>query len=186
MKMKEIDFKSITVKELKQIFDRHGVKYEEGAIERMKENQKLVMVLRQTGPNGIFLETSVTTPIGNYDPTWEIDDKLTIEKVPALTCLRCEKKWLSMKEEKPKTCPNCRSPYWDTARREIQNELEHIRRGNIEQNMLRCYYQVLRSHHLKKNPERKKSDILQECVAAVKKSYPGFVAMYDKSFFLEQ
>jgi death on curing protein len=29
-------------------------------------------------------------------------------------CLRCGHSWKTRKEEKPKTCPKCKSPYWST------------------------------------------------------------------------
>lgn len=33
-------------------------------------------------------------------------------------CLRCPHKWYPRKPELPKTCPKCRSPYWNTPRRD--------------------------------------------------------------------
>lgn len=38
-------------------------------------------------------------------------------KLPKLRCLRCNHEWHPRKEEMPKTCPNCKSPYWDRERR---------------------------------------------------------------------
>jgi predicted Zn-ribbon and HTH transcriptional regulator len=35
-----------------------------------------------------------------------------------LTCLRCGAEWWPRTPEKPKTCPKCRSPYWDTPRKD--------------------------------------------------------------------
>lgn len=29
------------------------------------------------------------------------------------TCKRCEHSWNSRVPDKPKSCPNCKSPYWD-------------------------------------------------------------------------
>ncbi len=30
-----------------------------------------------------------------------------------LKCLRCGNTWVKKFEENPKTCPSCKSPYWD-------------------------------------------------------------------------
>ena len=35
--------------------------------------------------------------------------------LPTNTCLRCGHTWVK-RIEKPKFCPRCRSPYWDTPR----------------------------------------------------------------------
>ena len=35
--------------------------------------------------------------------------------LPTNTCLRCGHTWVK-RIEKPKFCPKCRSPYWDTPR----------------------------------------------------------------------
>jgi len=32
-------------------------------------------------------------------------------------CERCNHKWLPKESYKPKVCPKCKSPYWDTPRR---------------------------------------------------------------------
>ena len=36
-------------------------------------------------------------------------------------CIRCNHQWTPKKgfkeKEKPKTCPKCRSPYWDTEKK---------------------------------------------------------------------
>lgn len=34
-------------------------------------------------------------------------------KVFRCTCQRCPKVWITMQQTKPKTCPNCKSPWWD-------------------------------------------------------------------------
>lgn len=48
----------------------------------------------------------------------------TIEYMPTITlkgfqCERCEHKWLPKEntKDKPKVCPKCKSPYWDTPRK---------------------------------------------------------------------
>ena len=33
-------------------------------------------------------------------------------------CLRCGHTWVPRKEDKPRQCPNCHSPYWDIPRKE--------------------------------------------------------------------
>ena len=37
-------------------------------------------------------------------------------KIPTLKCNRCNHEWIRRQEIKPKTCPKCRSPYWNKAR----------------------------------------------------------------------
>jgi hypothetical protein len=32
-------------------------------------------------------------------------------------CLRCEHEWIKRKEQEPKWCPSCNSPYWNKARK---------------------------------------------------------------------
>ncbi len=32
-------------------------------------------------------------------------------------CNRCNHRWIPREGEKPKVCPKCKSPYWDTPRR---------------------------------------------------------------------
>lgn len=36
--------------------------------------------------------------------------------LPILTCIRCSHKWVPRKDIPPKSCPNCRSPYWNKER----------------------------------------------------------------------
>jgi Zn finger protein HypA/HybF involved in hydrogenase expression len=33
--------------------------------------------------------------------------------IPTLKCLRCKGKWHPRKEKLPKTCPKCRSAFWN-------------------------------------------------------------------------
>jgi len=37
--------------------------------------------------------------------------------IPKRKCKRCGNEWFLRKPEEPKTCPKCRSPYWDKERR---------------------------------------------------------------------
>jgi len=39
-------------------------------------------------------------------------------KVKGYKCERCEHKWQPRKEDYPRTCPKCKSPYWDKPRKE--------------------------------------------------------------------
>jgi predicted Zn-ribbon and HTH transcriptional regulator len=36
--------------------------------------------------------------------------------LPRLECNRCEYRWIPRTEQKPKRCPRCNSPYWDSPR----------------------------------------------------------------------
>jgi len=38
-------------------------------------------------------------------------------EVEGYECLRCRHKWIPKNVKKPKTCPHCRSPYWDVPRK---------------------------------------------------------------------
>lgn len=45
-----------------------------------------------------------------------------IIKIKGLKCERCEHEWVPHNiEQKPKVCPNCKSPYWDKPRRKVKN-----------------------------------------------------------------
>lgn len=37
-------------------------------------------------------------------------------------CTRCKHEWYPRGKEPPKTCPKCRSPYWDMARKSKKKE----------------------------------------------------------------
>ncbi len=37
--------------------------------------------------------------------------------IKELTCKRCKGKWFPAFKHKPKRCPKCRTPLWDTPRR---------------------------------------------------------------------
>ncbi len=43
--------------------------------------------------------------------------------LPTLTCLRCGYTWIP-REEKPKQCPNCKSPKWDEKPNDKEKEHE--------------------------------------------------------------
>ena len=40
-------------------------------------------------------------------------------KLRKLKCKRCEHEWLP-RTEYPTVCPNCKSPYWDTPRKNVK------------------------------------------------------------------
>ncbi len=37
-------------------------------------------------------------------------------KVPGYACGRCNHTWVPRSMKMPKTCPKCKSPYWNTPR----------------------------------------------------------------------
>lgn len=37
--------------------------------------------------------------------------------VKGYRCKRCGHEWTPKKKEEPKVCPHCKSPYWNTARK---------------------------------------------------------------------
>jgi predicted Zn-ribbon and HTH transcriptional regulator len=41
-------------------------------------------------------------------------------KLKQLKCQRCEHEWIA-RIDSPKVCPNCRSPYWNTPRRQVKS-----------------------------------------------------------------
>lgn len=41
--------------------------------------------------------------------------KITVE---GYKCERCGYEWVKRKEEKPRVCPKCHSPYWDIPRKQ--------------------------------------------------------------------
>ena len=47
---------------------------------------------------------------------------MTSYKIPTLKCLRCEHEWFPRKQEPPKLCPKCNSPYWDRPRKVKKDE----------------------------------------------------------------
>jgi len=41
-----------------------------------------------------------------------------VDKIEQQKCLRCGWKWFPAKLMKPRTCPKCRSAYWDLPRKD--------------------------------------------------------------------
>lgn len=68
---------------------------------------------------------------------------------------------------------------------DIPGELEHIPKRPYPQGMLRDMYQDMRMHSLSKKAEKKQSakEVLDECIAHLRKDYPSFEFRYDKEFF---
>lgn len=40
--------------------------------------------------------------------------------VPGFQCERCEHKWQPRGKTRPRVCPNCKSAYWDTPRKDAK------------------------------------------------------------------
>ena len=55
-------------------------------------------------------------------------------ELPKLKCKRCGHKWAPRKEERPLTCPNCKSPYWDKERIRKKMKKEEIIKKYGEEN----------------------------------------------------
>ncbi len=70
-------------------------------------------------------------------------------------------------------------------REQVKQELEHIPRGNFQQNELRMAYWFWRTHSLGKRAEKNetKEDVLKKSVETIKKDYPNFAPKFDRSFF---
>jgi len=45
------------------------------------------------------------------------------ETIKKVFCHRCKYEWFPRIMTQPKTCPRCKSPYWDTPRRKKKNEM---------------------------------------------------------------
>jgi predicted nucleic acid-binding Zn-ribbon protein len=48
----------------------------------------------------------------------DYDDYARMLPYPRCTCLRCGKVWDPRTPHKPRTCPGCRSVYWDIPKKE--------------------------------------------------------------------
>lgn len=66
-------------------------------------------------------------------------------------------------------------------RDEVKSELEHIPRGDINQNFLRQFYWLGRMHSFKTGEN--KEGVLEHAIQMIKKDTPGFVPKYDTEFF---
>jgi len=45
-------------------------------------------------------------------------------RMPHYICQRCGYDWIPRTEVQPRTCPKCKSPYWDRPRRTPKTELK--------------------------------------------------------------
>lgn len=57
-------------------------------------------------------------------------------KLPTFECLRCSHKWHPQKEEKPKVCAYCKSPYYESV--SMQGASPQKRRHDRECNAPQC------------------------------------------------
>lgn len=66
----------------------------------------------------------------------------------------------------------------------IQEELSHIPKEDLNQNLLRMSYNGMRESSLAGNiPERTKEEVLIKCIQMIKKDNPDFKASYDYEYF---
>ncbi len=73
-------------------------------------------------------------------------------------------------------------------RETVHEELKHIPRGSIEQNMFRAQYQVGRMNSMGKkaqNPDSKEA-VMKDILEFYKKKYPDFEPQYDRQFFRQK
>jgi hypothetical protein len=70
-------------------------------------------------------------------------------------------------------------------RETVRDELKHIPRGPIDQNLFRAVYQSARMNSMGKKAEtpNSKEAVLRDCLEYYKKRYPNFDPQYDKDFF---
>lgn len=70
-------------------------------------------------------------------------------------------------------------------RETVSEELKHIPRGPIEQNMFRGLYQAVRMESMGKKAQtpNSKEGVMKACLDHYKKTYPDFDVQYDKEFF---
>jgi len=65
----------------------------------------------------------------------------------------------------------------------VAEELEHVPRGSLDQNMLRATYNALRRHDLSVNPDFPAKDSLRAAIEIARKDKPDFSPIYDRDFF---
>jgi len=54
---------------------------------------------------------------GETAPDWCYPRFLSFGLTDSFTCKRCGHGWIPNSTTKPKVCPKCKSPYWDTTRK---------------------------------------------------------------------
>lgn len=75
------------------------------------------------------------------------------------------------------------------AMREVTKaELEHIPKGDINQNMFRAVYQSARMNSQGSHAQHpnSKEAVMKSCLEFYRKRYPDFEPKYDKGFFFEK
>jgi hypothetical protein len=67
----------------------------------------------------------------------------------------------------------------------VKNELKHIPyiKGNLEQNLFRAAYNMVRRHDLAQNPATPPSLSFGKALKEVRKTNPSFMPIYDRDFF---
>lgn len=67
----------------------------------------------------------------------------------------------------------------------VANELKHIPHinGNLEQNLFRSGYNMMRRHDLAQNPVTPLSLSFRKALEEVRKTNPSFMPIYDRDFF---
>lgn len=70
-------------------------------------------------------------------------------------------------------------------REEVLQELKHIPKGALPQGELRAMYWMQRMHSLGKKAtnEQTPKQVLERCIAYLKKDYPDFDFKYNEEFF---
>jgi hypothetical protein len=73
-------------------------------------------------------------------------------------------------------------------RNQVKEELRHIPRGDLDQNMLRHAYWVGRMHSLGKKARKEisKEEVVIKAAKLIKKDNPNFCPKYDEKFFDEK
>jgi len=67
--------------------------------------------------------------------------------------------------------------------RKVAEDLKHIPRASLAQNMFRAIYNALRRHDLSLNPKLPAKDSLRTAIEIARKDKPDFSPIYDRDFF---
>jgi hypothetical protein len=70
-------------------------------------------------------------------------------------------------------------------RETVREELKHIPRGGIEQNLFRAFYQIARMNSMGKKAQvpNSKEAVLKSCIDHYKKTNPDFTPLFDEAYF---
>lgn len=71
----------------------------------------------------------------------------------------------------------------DELNKKVSEELKHIPRGSLDQNMLRAYYNGMRRHDFSLNSAFQAKDTLIRAIEIVRKDKPDFLPIYDRDLF---